>query len=78
MKSAKHRNLLYLPNNSGSKPEYCVYLGRIKPQGKCVPAAERPEEGNDNNHKLRKHNFYGSLSALELFTLQITKRKMRH
>lgn len=78
MKSAKHRNLLSLPNNSESEPEYCVYLGRIKPQGKCGPAAERPEEGNDNNHKLRKYNFYGSLSVLELFTLQMTKKNMSY
>lgn len=26
-------------------------------QGKCGPAGDRPEEGSDNNQKLRKHDF---------------------
>lgn len=69
---------LSLPNNSGSEPEYYVHLGRIKYQGKCGPAGERSEEGNHNNQKLRKYHFYWSLSALELFTLQTTKKNMRH
>lgn len=28
-----------------------------EPWGKCGPAGERPEEGTDNNQKLRKHDF---------------------
>lgn len=54
----KHRNSSSaLASTGGSQPRAPHPPWEKEPKGKCGPAGQRPEEGNSNNDKLRKHHF---------------------